>query len=249
VFGAIPTWNAQYSTDVFGNAVFMFCQHHMLPSMVAPVDPQKRFPVVIGVSFLLIYVFSCAVNITALAAWTQETASTCAAKAGGNFCVVQPMYNLNFAPLDWLGGFVGIFIVAYPAMSTANFPVQAITTRNTLNLLLGWQPLDPAKPFAPKNLGLLLAVLVPPFAVALITTNVQLMIQYVGGYAGLTIGFFFPMAMLIKGREAMGLTGGNDPDNARPLVSSFGNIGGYVLVSVFYISALAIITKRLFFTS
>lgn len=248
VFSAIPTWNMDYVALVFGNAVFLFCQHHMLPSMVAPVQPQDKIPHVIGVSFILISLFSCAVNATALLAWSQETEADCSATAGGNYCIVQPMYNLNFAPLDWFGGALGIFIVAYPAMSLANFPVQAITTRNTLNLLFGFEPLDAAKPFTVQNLGLLLAVWIPPYAVAFITTDVQTLIQYFGGYTGLTIAFLFPMALMLGGRRKFGLSrcGGND--EARPLQSYFGNVGGYCLVALFYVVALGMVTQKLFFT-
>jgi len=245
IFEHIPMWNSDYATLVFGNSVFLFCQHHMLPSMTAPVQPQGKIPLVIGTGFLLITLISCLINITALLAWTSESAATCSAEAGGHFCAIQPMYNLNFAPLSWLHGFVGIFIVAYPAMSTANFPVQAITTRNTLTLLLGLEPTDPAKPFAAQNLILLLAVLMPPFAVALVSTDVQTMIQYVGGYAGLTIGFLIPMLLVIYGRRLKDATG----SESIPMKSCFANHIGYSVTFLFYLVGIAVVTEKLFFTT
>lgn len=245
VFDRIPMWNADYSTLVFGNAVFLFCQHHMLPSMTAPVRPQGKIPFVIGAGFLLITLLSWLINFMALVAWTSERMGTCSSQAGGHFCTVQPMYNLNFAPLSWLNGLVGIFIVAYPAMSIANFPVQAITTRNTLSLLLGMEPSYAAAPLAAQNLILLLAVLVPPFGIALLTTDVQNMIQYVGGYAGLTIGFLFPMLLVIYGRRMRDMLGADSV----PLTSCFGNLFGYSVTIGFYVGAIVIVTKKLFFTN
>lgn len=244
IFNRIPVWNSEYSTLVFGNSVFLFCQHHMLPSMTAPMRPQARIPHVIGAGFVLITAFSCLINFTALVAWTSETMDVCSAKAGGHFCTIQPMYNLNFAPLSWLDGLVGVYIVAYPAMSTANFPVQAITTRNTLSLLLGLEASDPAKPLAAQNLVLLLAVLLPPFAVALVTTDVQTMIQYVGGYAGLTIGFLFPMLLVMYGRGLLNAA----TSDSRPLKTCFANPLGYSAVLMFYLGAIALVTQKLFFT-
>lgn len=241
IFQRIPMWDGDFATLVFGNSVFLFCQHHMLPSMTAPMQPQEKIPLVIGGGFVLIAAFSCLINFTALVAWNSETADICSSEAGGNWCAIQPMYNLNFSPLGWLHGLVGVFIVAYPAMSTANFPVQAITTRNTLSLLLGMEPSDPAKPFAASNLLLLLVVLVPPFAVALLTTDVQTMIQYVGGYAGLTIGFLFPMLLVIYGRRLKAASG------AIPLESCFSNYVGYCITTVFYFGAVGLVTKKLFF--
>jgi hypothetical protein len=236
-------WDASAFPVVFGNTVFMFCQHHMLPSMVAPVSPQGEIPRVIFSAFCMIYVFVVAVSVTALVAWSDEEFSTCSTTAGGHFCTVQPMYNLNFAPLTWAGGIVGIFIVAYPAMGIANFPVQVITTRNTVHKMLGLKSLDPSRPVEATNVSLLLGVLLPCFGVALVTQNVQVMIKYVGGYAGITIAFLFPILLVAGGRVQLGELASVE----RPLKSRFANPFGYTAVFVFYVIALAIITMKLFF--
>jgi len=238
----LPMWDVSAFPMVFGNTVFMFCQHHMLPSMVAPVSPQEKIPRVIFAAFCMIYVFVLSVNVTALVAWSEEQFSVCSNTAGGHFCTIQPMYNLNFAPLTWADGIVGIFIVAYPAMGIANFPVQVITTRNTVHQMLGLKPLDPSRPTEVSNLSLLLGVLLPCFGVALVTQDVQVMIKYVGGYAGLTIAFLFPILLVAGGRVQLEDLASVE----RPLKSRFANPLGYAAVFIFYMVALVIITIKLF---
>ena len=56
---------------------------------------------------------------------------------------IQPLYNLNFAPLSLGGGAVALFLLAYPAMAIASIPIAAITTRNTMGQWLGITPADP----------------------------------------------------------------------------------------------------------
>ena len=56
---------------------------------------------------------------------------------------IQPLYNLNFAPLSLGGGAVALFLLAYPAMAIASIPIAAITTRNTMGQWLGIQAADP----------------------------------------------------------------------------------------------------------
>ena len=51
---SLPMWDASAFPLVFGNTVFMFCQHHMLPSMVAPVSPQVEIPRVLFIAFCIL---------------------------------------------------------------------------------------------------------------------------------------------------------------------------------------------------
>mmetsp|Transcript_132720 Transcript_132720/g.343433 ORF Transcript_132720/g.343433 Transcript_132720/m.343433 type:complete len:540 (+) Transcript_132720:65-1684(+) len=247
VLKTLPMWHSENFMSVFGNAVFLFGIHHYLPSMISPLEPQTKAPCAIATAFLSCYVLIVGVCATALVAWGGETQPTCSDKPGGHFCSVQPLYNLNFAPLPGLGGAVAIFLTSYPAMAIASIPIAAITTRNTMARWLGITLPDPDKPFTFNNVVMTLAVLMPPSIVALITKNVQAVIKYVGGYAGLTVAILCPLLLVIKCREALRLSTTDRLHEQRPLKSPFGNLGGYIFVIVFYVLALVLVTKQLFF--
>ena len=183
---------------------------------------------------------------TALVAWEEERWTKCSSMPGGHYCKIQPLYNLNFSPLSLAGGAVALFLLAYPTMAIASIPIAAITTRNTMGQWLGVKPADPESPYTFSNVGLTMAVLTPPFTVALITTDVQAVIQYVGGYAGLSVSFLCPMILLIRCRQKLNLKKEFDVD--RPLKSAFANRIGYTAVTLLYLLALYMVTKRLFFS-
>ena len=135
-------------------------------------------------------------------------------------------------------------------MAIASIPIAAITTRNTMGQWLQVKPPDPEAgvSLCSKTGCLTLAVLVPPFTVALITTDVQAVIQYVGGYAGLSVSFLCPMILLIRCRQILHLEKVND-STKRPLKSRFANTAGYTVVTMLYLFALYMVTKRLFFSN
>eukprot|EP00439_Symbiodinium_sp_Y106_P086181 s218_g31.t1 len=165
VVQSIPMWKPEGFVSVFGNAIWMGCLHHYLPSMISPLEPQREAPGNLG--------HQPGICATALVAWHSETNSECSSDPGGHYCKIQPLYNLNFAPLAWGDGVVALFLLAYPAMAIAAIPIAVITTRNTLGQWLGIPPPDPESPYTTSNILLTLSVVVPPFTVALITTDVQ----------------------------------------------------------------------------
>merc|ERR550534_280625 len=137
VMAHVPLWAPGNFMAVFGNAIWLFGLHMYLPSMISPLEPQSKAPCVILTAFVSVFVLLVLVCGSALVAWGGETDAKCSAHPGGHFCKIQPLYNLNFVPLDWLGGAVAIFITAYPAMAIASIPIAAITTRNTMARWLG----------------------------------------------------------------------------------------------------------------
>jgi len=247
VFKDVPIWNPDGFVAVFGNAVFLCGLHHYLPSMISPLEPQQKAPGVIIVAFSCCYLLLTATCATALTAFNAETHEYCSPDPGGNWCKIQPLYNLNFSPVSFGGGFLALFLLAYPAMAIASIPVAAITTRNTMGTALGIKPPDPEAPYTLSNILLTLSVVVPPFTVALITQDVQAVIQYVGGYAGLSVSFLCPLILLIRCRLALTLDAPEFKDVDRPLKSPFGNLCGYIAVVVVYIFALGMVTRKLFF--
>lgn len=243
----IPLWKPDGFVGVFGNAIFLFGLHHYMPSMISPLEPQHRAPCVIMSAFLCCFLLLFAICLTALTAWSAETEMQCSARPGGHFCKIQPLYNLNFGPLSWGGGSVALFLLSYPAMAISSIPIAAITTRNTMGKWLNIPPPDPDAPYTATNIALTLAVVVPPFVVASLTQNVQVVIQYVGGYAGLSVSYVCPLILLVRCRQALRL---DQPDFAsinRPLKSPFGNQCGYTIVVICYVFALVMVTKKLFF--
>merc|ERR1711920_975724 len=133
-------------------------------------------------------------------------------------------------------------------MAIASIPIAAITTRNTMSRWLGIALPDPDQPFTASNVAMTLVVLVPPSAVALITKDVQSVIKYVGGYAGLTVAVICPLILLVSSRRKLRLNIAEEKRRDRPLKSPFGNLCGYACVVLFYLVALALVTKQLFFS-
>lgn len=246
VIEGIPMWRPEGFVAVFGNGVFLCGIHHYLPSMISPLEEQDAAPAIIGGAFLCCFCLIVSVCATALVAWTNEPHQACSHSPGGHFCQIQPLYNLNFAPLSWAHGAVATFLVAYPSMAIASIPIAVITTRNTMEQWLGIVPPDPNKPYTLSNVSLTLAVLLPPFCVALVTRNVQAVVQYVGGYAGLSVSLLCSTILICYSRRALDLESG-PASLQRPLKSGFANNWGYSAVLLCYAYALFIVTRRLFF--
>lgn len=248
VIGNLPMWRPDHFMAVFGNAVFLFGLHHYLPGMVAPLEPQQEAPRVIFVAFSICYMLMFLICSSALVAWGDQPFTTCSSVAGGHFCQIQPLYNINFAPLDWAGGALGFFIILYPAMAIASIPIAAITTRNTLGQVVGVVPPDPEAPYTPLNILMTLSVLVPPFSIAMTTRDVQAVVQYTGSYAGLSVAFLCPLVLVLRLRHVLDLDVESERKHDRPLKSPFANGVGYGIVALFYIIALVLATRKLFFT-
>jgi hypothetical protein len=251
----LPLWNTEAFASVYGNAVFLYGLHQYLPSMVSPLEDQKRAPWVILSAFLICYVIILSVCALAMVAWGGEEHDSCSTYPGGHFCRIQDIYSLNFAPVSQGHGVVSLFLVTYPAMAVASIPIAAITLRNTLGRCLDLPPADPNKPYTKSNIAMTLGVLLPPFMVAFFTENVQAVIKYVGGYAGLTTATFFPVLLVWRGRRMLeqsvteretDATPLRD-DRNRPLKSPCAGCGGYAVVMTFYLVSLLFITKQLFF--
>lgn len=249
-------WNIGEFASVYGNAVFLYGLHQYLPSMVSPLEKQTQAPWVILAAFLICYVIILSVCATAMVAWGGEAHGSCSTYPGGHFCQIQDIYSLNFAPVSQGHGAVSLFLVTYPAMAVASIPIAAITLRNTMGRCLDLPPADPNNPYTRSNTAMTLGVLLPPFAVAFFTEDVQAVIKYVGGYAGLTTATFFPVLLVWRGRRMLDQSvseRGTDSvplrdDRDRPLKSPCAGLGGYAVVVTFYLASLLFVTKQLFFS-
>lgn len=251
----LPLWNTGEFASVYGNAVFLYGVHAYLPSMVSPLETQTRAPWVIISAFVICYLIILSVCALAMVAWGGEEHASCSTYPGGHFCRIQDIYSLNFAPVSQLHGAMSLFLVTYPAMAVASIPIAAITLRNTTGRCLGLPPADPNRPYAKTNVAMTLGVLLPPFVVAFFTENVQAVIKYVGGYAGLTTAMFFPVLLVWRGRRMLEQSAAEretdtapiSDDRNRPLKSVCAGSVGYAVVLTFYLVSLVFITRQLFF--
>lgn len=252
----LPLWNPGEFASVYGNAVFLYGIHQYVPSMVSPLENQKRAPWVILSAFLICYVIMICVCATGMVAWGGEEHQSCSTYPGGHFCQIQDIYSLNFAPVSQGNGAMSLFLVTYPAMAVASIPIAAITMRNTLARCLALPAADPNNPYTKTNIATTLGVLLPPFTVAFFTEDVQAVIKYVGGYAGLTTSMLFPVLLVWRGRRMLKQSPSErerdaEPsrdDRSRPLKSPCAGVGGYAVVMAFYLLSLIFITKQLFFS-
>jgi len=248
VAGRIPVWEPSGFGVLFGNCVYLFAFHHILPSLMAPLEHQNQAPCVAASAYGLVWVVIMLLSITALLAFSDQTpGSTCSKKPGGHWCSVQPFYNQNFGPLDWGFGAIGLFILAYPSFAIATIPANAITLRNNLGKFLGAPAPDPNNPWTCSNILLTLAVLTPPFTVAFITHDIQTIVKYVGGYMGITTSYLLPFILIIQGRRVLCLSK-QDRKVQWFLKSPFANTLGYIFVFSFYCASFGLVTKQLFFS-
>mmetsp|Transcript_59780 Transcript_59780/g.142282 ORF Transcript_59780/g.142282 Transcript_59780/m.142282 type:complete len:517 (+) Transcript_59780:127-1677(+) len=226
----LKTWDASGLGAIFGNSVYVFTLHHALPSMIAPLEHQGEAPQVLFCSFTVVVMLMVLLSVTAMLAFGED---------------VRSFYNLNFAHMSWFFGIVGLFIVAYPTFAISTIPTNAITLRNTLQRLLHAPPTDPDQPLTFWNLLLTALVLLPPFTVAFITRDIQVLIKCVGGYFGLTVSYALPLVLVIFGRRRLVEIVEKSNFDWGALKSPFGNTFMYMIVASFYLLALI---RQMFFS-
>jgi len=120
-------------------------------------------------------------------------------------CSIQELFNMNFASLDEV--WAAKFIVLYPVQVVSVFPLVAITLRNNLKTLFGTAPaLEAGKGFDMANLLLTILTVGPPFIVAFLTRDVQIVMKYIGGYFGFMLMLLVPSLLVLFGRRKLAAT-------------------------------------------
>eukprot|EP00927_Polykrikos_kofoidii_P022723 TRINITY_DN21132_c0_g2_i1.p1 TRINITY_DN21132_c0_g2~~TRINITY_DN21132_c0_g2_i1.p1 ORF type:complete len:500 (+),score=55.46 TRINITY_DN21132_c0_g2_i1:92-1501(+) len=234
----IPLWNSAGLPSLFGNAAFTFMVHHSLPCLVFSLDEQRFAARSIATSYLLAYVVYFFLGFLALFCFTDAHWSQCS-NSPSHPCTIQKLFNTNFSSNDLT--MIGKFIVCYPILVISVFPLVAITLRNNWKALCAVKDVSPATGTDWKHYGFTALTVAPPFVVALISRDVQVVMTYVGGYFGLALMFLIPSLLVWYARAI-------DPTSSSSVVGSFCHCGmGVVVILTFFFCAVVYNTIVLFF--
>lgn len=158
------------------------------------------------------------------------------------FSHLQDLYTLNFFCDDSINpvtniAFIQYFLALFPVFTlSTNFPIIGVTLRNNLrtmaHLFRDSFPLE-------RFIFPLLAIL-PPFLIALGTSNVEFLVSITGSYAGAGIQYMIPVALVFYSRKAFKQTFGEDTMNMHR--SPFKHTAWLLMVVVWFIVCVVLVT-------
>ena len=197
-FSGIPT--------LFGVSIYSFMCHHSLPSLITPISNKSRLTSLFACDYALIVVFYSVLSLTGMFSTSN----------------IFDLYTLNFqpptcAPESSVGDgpltdipFFQYMLALFPVIVlSTNFPIIGITLRNNLQTLFLH---GDANDFPTVERILCpLATLLIPFAVAMGTDNVDILVGVTGSYAGVLVQYIIPVTLVYFCRKQMTqFFGGND---------------------------------------
>jgi hypothetical protein len=200
----IPLWNMDGIPSIFGNGAFTFMVHHSIPGLVFPLQNEKSAPRAIAWAYAVSFVLYVLVGLLALWSFDHVEWKSCA-NTPSHPCAIQELFNMNFASLDerWAAR----VIVLYPVLVISVFPLVAITLRNNLKALFRRaSPSAPRQGFDMTNSFFTILTVGPPFTVAFLTRDVQIVTKYIGGYFGFMLMFLVPSLLVLYGRRKLTAT-------------------------------------------
>jgi len=229
----LPYFEFEGIPAMFGKSVYAFMCHHSLPSIITPISNKRGVHKVIAIDFMLVFLAYALMCITALFAFGEVTGPSCVVSHDSSFipCPIQDAYTWNFASYNV--AIIADFLVLYPVFTlTTNYPLIAITLRNNLLLLL---PEHWNSPRIQQRLHVVLSLFASgtPILIAYATSDVSLLVDYTGSYAGLGIQLVIPALLVYSARKVTSNIFGKHTVN--PYQSAFSHVGW--IIAVLLISA------------
>ncbi|CAL1529890.1 unnamed protein product [Lymnaea stagnalis] len=212
--------------NLFGVCVYSFMCHHSLPSLITPIKNKARLLPVLAGDYTIILIFYLVLSFTAVFAVDK----------------IEDLYTLNFKPNSCapLTDVVPIqyFLALFPVFTiSTSFPIIAITLRNNLTAMitphsgqLAW--------YLPKLVCPLLCI-IPPFAVAMGTNQVEFLVGITGSYAGAGIQYIIPAVLVLLARRDILAIGGSYLHR-----SPFSHKGWVILTLVWACICIAFVTAN-----
>jgi len=94
------------------------------------------------------------------------------------------------------------FLPLFPVFTlSTNFPIIAITLQNNLKTLFMPDEMPQNSSFFIQRLLYPLVAIIPPFAVAFVTEDLEVLVGIVGSYAGASIQYIFPALLVYYSRK------------------------------------------------
>lgn len=217
-FAGLPT--------LFGICVYSFMTHHSLPSLVTPIDNKRHLLAVLGGDYVAIFAVSAVLSMTAVF----------------SFHHLSDLYSLNFFhdngphPITNIA-FIEYFLALFPVLTLCTtYPIIGVTLRNNLRTL-GHLFRDS---YPCERILFPLITLIPPFGVAIISTNVEILVSFTGSYAGAVIQYLIPAVMVYYARKQFTEAFGEDARNRHR--SMFKHWIWLVLVGIWFVICIIFVT-------
>ena len=163
--------------------------HHSIPSIVAPIRSKDKLKSLFAYDYICIALFYLLLSLTAVFTFDK----------------FQDLYTLNFHPktacltpaVD-VPQVLGYFIVLFPVFTlSSSFPIIGITLRNNLETVLK----SCFKIHRRQRIILVIAVLLVPCTVSLITENINFLVGFTGSYAGVAVQYVVPALLVYNARR------------------------------------------------
>lgn len=189
--GSPPLTNFLGMPALVGASVYSFMCHHSLPGLIAPFTNKQYVVRQLALDYALICVFY------VLLAFTGSFA----------FAKLSDLYTLNFVPssLNMNGIFMEMieyFLALFPVFTlSTSFPIIAITLQNNLKALFLDANMMDRYNFVLRRLTFPTLAIVPPIVVALLTHNVQYLVEFTGSFAGAAIQYIIPATFVWSARR------------------------------------------------
>lgn len=185
--------------NFFGVCIYAFMCHHSLPSIVTPMKSKEKYKRIFISAYACIMVFYFLLSLTGVFAFGAS---------------LDDFYTLNFLPKNnresdenLLILIIDYYLSLFPVFTiSASFPIIGITLRNNLKSLLYFvRKIDDDNEQMNRSkvvtILLPLVTLVPPFLIALITHDLQLLVGITGSYAGVAIQYIIPSCLVYFSRR------------------------------------------------
>jgi len=205
---------------LFGGCIYSFMCQHSVPSLIQPVSNKQKFLNLLPYNYAQISIFYLFLSMTAV--WTFKN--------------VEDLYTLNFWTDSCMNNsssilFLDYFLALFPVFTlSTSFPIIAITLRNNLQDLL------PVTTSRVTFVAVSVTICVVPCTLALLVTDLQLLVGVVGSYAGTALQYLAPALLVSAARSRSPST----PEN--PYRSPFQHKGWIVAVHCWSSLSLVLIT-------
>lgn len=181
-FSAIPF--------LVGTCIYAFMSQHSLPSLLVPIKEKQKIGKIVSLDYFLICLLYLILALTGIFAFND----------------LKDLYTLNFIPTSDQQSiiFKGIeyFLTLFPVLTlTTSFPIIAITLRNNLQTLFVNKHQLHSQNYFVRNMIFPLMAIIPPFLVTFNTENVKSLVSFTGCYAGASIQYLIPVALVYYSRK------------------------------------------------
>ncbi|KAL7295534.1 transmembrane protein 104 homolog isoform X2 [Trichogramma pretiosum] len=177
---------------LFGVCVYSFMCHHSLPALIAPISNKSKLYKSLSLDFILISCFYLLLAITGVFAFRE----------------LDDLYTLDFVPRNCstsqniLLTLMEYFLALFPVFTlSTSFPVIAITLRNNLQSLFLREDQTQEYCLCLRKLVFPVLAVIPPYLIAMSTTNLSVLVSITGSYAGAGIQYLIPTFLVLNARR------------------------------------------------